>query len=253
MNAKLTWKFAPGRSFSSSENFVFRFRVSTVPQRVDCCVQPLKSWDAFVTPWTAVHQLPLPRNSPGKTTRGSCHLLLQGNFLTQRWNPHLLLWLVGILPTEPPGKPTENGYFQVNSSEWLRIRCTGILFIFVFSMGTIWALAYHKTLGSFESIIIREKAQVEPRSPVNPLTACPQEPSGQNRGNQNNSSLPSSRAQVSKEEKKIFFFFYRGFTTKFSPWLSNTFSALSRLRWIVLRASQKESQINCNKFEKKPK
>ena len=155
-----------------------------------------------MTPWTVVHQLPRPWNSPGKNTRVSCHLLLQGIFLTQRWNPHLLLWLVGILPTEPPGKPTENGYFQVNSSEWLRTCCTGILFIFVFSMGTIWALEHHETLGSSESIIIGEKAQLEPRSPGNPLTACPQEPSGQNRGNQNNSSLPSPRPRLAKKKKK---------------------------------------------------
>ena len=28
-----------------------------------------------------------------------------GSFLTQGWNPHLLYWQVGSLPTEPPGKP----------------------------------------------------------------------------------------------------------------------------------------------------
>ena len=151
-----------------------------------------------------VHQFLCPWNSPGKNTRVSCCLLLQGIFQTQRWNPHLLLWLVGILPPVIPGKPTENGYFQESSSEWLRIRCTGILFIFVFSMGTVWALEPHKTLGRFELIITGEKAQLEPRSPGNPLTACPQEPSGQNRGNQNNCSLPSPRAQISKEEKKNF-------------------------------------------------
>ena len=36
-----------------------------------------------------------------------CHVLLQGIFLTQIWNPHLLCllpWQAGSLP-EPPGKP----------------------------------------------------------------------------------------------------------------------------------------------------
>ena len=29
----------------------------------------------------------------------------RGSFPTQGWNPHLLYWQVGSLPTEPPGKP----------------------------------------------------------------------------------------------------------------------------------------------------
>lgn len=80
-------------------------------------------------------------------------------------------------------------------------------------MGTIWALKYHKTLGSFESTIVGKQAQLEPRSPGNPLTACPREPSGQTRENQNNSSLSSSQAQISKEETISF---SGGLTTKFS-------------------------------------
>jgi len=31
-----------------------------------------------------------PWDSPGKNTEGSCHFLLQGNFLTQELNPGLL-------------------------------------------------------------------------------------------------------------------------------------------------------------------
>ena len=37
------------------------------------------------------------------------HALLQGIFLTQGWNPHLLhllLWQAGSLPLAPPGKPS---------------------------------------------------------------------------------------------------------------------------------------------------
>ena len=42
-----------------------------------------------------------PWDSPGKSTRVGCHFLLQGIFLTQRSNLHLLLlllWQVGSLP-----------------------------------------------------------------------------------------------------------------------------------------------------------
>ena len=48
------------------------------------------------------------RDSPGKNTGVDCHTLLQGIFLTQGSNPHILLlhWLVGSLPLAPPGKPT---------------------------------------------------------------------------------------------------------------------------------------------------
>ena len=42
---------------------------------------------------------------PGKNTGVGCHFLLQGIFLTQGSNLHLLHWQVGSLSTEPPGKP----------------------------------------------------------------------------------------------------------------------------------------------------
>ena len=50
-----------------------------------------------------------PWDSPSKNTGISCHGLLQGIFLTQGSNPHLLgplHWWVGSLPLAPPGKPT---------------------------------------------------------------------------------------------------------------------------------------------------
>ena len=43
-----------------------------------------------------------PRNSPGKNTRVGSHFPLQGIFLTQGSNPHLLHWRVGPLPQAPP-------------------------------------------------------------------------------------------------------------------------------------------------------
>ena len=47
-------------------------------------------------------------DSLGKNTGVGCHALLQGTFLTQGLNSHLLCllhWQVGSLPLLPPGKP----------------------------------------------------------------------------------------------------------------------------------------------------
>ena len=51
-----------------------------------------------------------PRDSSGKNTGMGCHFLLQGIFLTQRSNQHLLallLWLADSLPLAPPEKPQQ--------------------------------------------------------------------------------------------------------------------------------------------------
>ena len=45
-----------------------------------------------------------PWDSPGKNTGVCCHLLLQGIFLTQGSNLHLLHWQEGSWPLAPPGK-----------------------------------------------------------------------------------------------------------------------------------------------------
>ena len=68
----------------------------------------------FGTPWTIVARLLCPWNFPGKNTVVSCHFLLQGIFLTQGLNPHLLpllLWQVGSLPLLYLGSPS--------TKEWL--------------------------------------------------------------------------------------------------------------------------------------
>ena len=53
----------------------------------------------FVTPWPIAHQALLlyPWDFPGKDTVVVFHFLLQGIFLTQGWNQHLLHWQVGSL------------------------------------------------------------------------------------------------------------------------------------------------------------
>ena len=63
----------------------------------------------YETLWTIAHQAPLSMQFiPGKDTGMGCHFLLQGIFLIQGLNPHLLYllhWQVGSLPLEPSGKP----------------------------------------------------------------------------------------------------------------------------------------------------
>ena len=51
----------------------------------------------FVTPWTVAPRLLCLWDSPGKNTGVGCHFLLQGIFLAQEWNPHLLHWRVDSL------------------------------------------------------------------------------------------------------------------------------------------------------------
>ena len=55
---------------------------------------------------TVARQIPLSMgDSVGKNTGVACHALLQGIFLTQGLNPHLLHWQAGSLPLAPPVEP----------------------------------------------------------------------------------------------------------------------------------------------------
>ena len=53
--------------------------------------------DSLGTPWTEPTRPLCPWDFPGKNTVVGCHYLLQGIFLTQGLNPHLLHWQVGYL------------------------------------------------------------------------------------------------------------------------------------------------------------
>ena len=46
-----------------------------------------------------------PQDFPGKNTGVGCHILLQGIFLTQEWNPCLLRWQADSLPLYHLGRP----------------------------------------------------------------------------------------------------------------------------------------------------
>ena len=63
------------------------------------CVHVLSHVQLFATPWTVAHQTPLVHEIfPGKNTGAGHHFLLQGIFLNQGLNLHLLCllrWQVG--------------------------------------------------------------------------------------------------------------------------------------------------------------
>ena len=69
------------------------------------CFSPVQ---LHATLWTAACQAPLcPWDSPGKNAGVGCHVLLQGIFPTQGWNPGMLCllhWQVVSLLLAPPGK-----------------------------------------------------------------------------------------------------------------------------------------------------
>ena len=71
----------------------------------------------FLTLWTVAHQAPLPMGFSGENTGVHCHALLQGIFLTQGWNSHLLSllhWQMGSLPLGLPGKPITQGLRHIS-------------------------------------------------------------------------------------------------------------------------------------------
>ena len=64
----------------------------------------------------------VPGDSPGKNTGVGCQFLLQGIFLTQGSNPHLLHllhWQAGSLPLALPGKPPIK-WFRTLLLKWLK-------------------------------------------------------------------------------------------------------------------------------------
>ena len=75
------------------------------------CLHVLNSFShvqLFATLWTAACRLLCSWDSAGKNTGVGCHFLLQGIFLIQGSNPHLLClshWQAGSLPLALSGKP----------------------------------------------------------------------------------------------------------------------------------------------------
>ena len=77
------------------------------------------------TPWAGAHQAPLKRGFPGKNTGVGCHFLLQGIFLTQGLNLHLLCLLhrqAGSLPLSHQIRDTPTKPALLTSSSMPKIR-----------------------------------------------------------------------------------------------------------------------------------
>ena len=75
----------------------------------------------FANPWTVARQVLLSMRLYSKNTGGSCHFPIQGIFLTQRWNPHLLPllhWQVDSLPLHLLGSPM---HVCANDQEHIRV------------------------------------------------------------------------------------------------------------------------------------
>ena len=90
----------------------FRLECSDLKSRCQCvcaCLLSRFSW-LFAALWNIARQAPFAIGFSrileySKNTGVGCHLLLQGIFLTQRLNLHLLHWQMGSLPLVPSVKP----------------------------------------------------------------------------------------------------------------------------------------------------
>ena len=90
-------------------------------QRCCCCCVITKLCWVFATPWTAACQAPVSTDSPGKKTGVGCLALLQGIFLTQGWNLHLLHWQVDSLLLRHQGSPK----LALTTIKWNRLERVG--------------------------------------------------------------------------------------------------------------------------------
>ena len=70
----------------------------------------------FVTPWTEDSRLFCPWDFPGKNSGVGCHFLLQGIFLNQGLNLHLLHWQANSLSLSHKGSHTKVAEYILFSS-----------------------------------------------------------------------------------------------------------------------------------------
>ena len=101
---RLRWYFYSGKS-SNKGLIIWGLCV--------CALSCSAMSDSFATPWTVACQAPLSKAFPGKYPGAGCHALLQGIFLTQGVNPHLLRllhWQVDSLPLSDLGSPYNYPY-----------------------------------------------------------------------------------------------------------------------------------------------
>ena len=86
------------------------------------------------TPWTVASQAVCPWDFPGKNTGVGCHSLLQGIFLDQGSNPHLLHWQAGSLSLSHQGSLSDS------------LACLLSRFSHVWLCVTLWTVALQAPL-----------------------------------------------------------------------------------------------------------
>ena len=96
--------------------------------------------DSFVTAWNVAARLLCPWDFPGKNPGVGCHFLLQGIFLTQGSNPHLLCLLhwQADSTTETPGKQKYLTWEQI-----LPVKLDSNFLATVGNWGQKWPVSYH--------------------------------------------------------------------------------------------------------------
>ena len=99
----LIWPMGANSSFSHVIRFASVIQFSKHPPVYSSsgCACVLSRVPLFAIPWTIPHQAPLSMELPRQEYGANCHFLLQGIFLTQGSNPHLLCllnWQANSLP-----------------------------------------------------------------------------------------------------------------------------------------------------------
>jgi len=110
-----------------------------------------------------------PWNPPGKNAGVGCHFLLQGIFLTQKSNLHLLHWQEDSLPKYHLGNPFLSCEVKVTQSQWTLCNpmdCHGILQARILE----WV--------AVPSPGVLPNPGTEPRSPALQADSIPAEPLG---------------------------------------------------------------------------
>ena len=117
-------------SSSSATALILVLTLSSLNHHVCVCVcvrvHVLGCVQLFGTLWTIACQAPLSMGFSRQEHWSGCHAFLQGIFLTQGSNLHLLhllLWQVGSLTIEPPGKHHHGGLQTTASLTAAQGRC----------------------------------------------------------------------------------------------------------------------------------
>ena len=106
--------------------------------------------NSFVTPWTVTYQASLSMGFPRQEYWRGCHFLLQGIFLTQGLNSHLLHWQADSLLLSHWWSPLLCVAVQFSQDHLLK----DFLFLAVFSCFLCHRLIYHKCVGLFSGLSI---------------------------------------------------------------------------------------------------